>query len=562
MASNEACYFKSSTSTLHPAGPGLALLNISGAPTPPPPSPPLPPGPPPPPAPGPPPPPPPPGTPCQVQAGGCPLLWPAPNGKFNLTAGSAGVTAVLGASFGFACGGGHACGPAELTAAAFARYKQLVLFAGTPPAAAPAGVSALVLGGCDVYVDDPTAALTLTGATDESYELTVPAPAGATNATVRATIHAATPWGAIRALEAFSQLVFWSSSSWSDAATFPATAAGGSYYTVSMLPISITDRPRFPWRGLMLDTSRHWYPVAAILTTLDAMSYNRLNALHWHATDDNSWSLASASLPLFSSKSSFGPQFVYTATDVARVVKFARERGILVFFEFDAPSHSGSWGKAYPNLTTWWPSTGPHPGCIVEPTGKATAALVALTQEYERASQTSACHSWHAVRFLTFALAVCGPEITRSAITHYGGDEVGGIGCWATDPFGRVQAWAKPQGPPLWLAANNTVNTTILLGMFERQVAKSAAAAGVSPVFWADAFKHSAAAGTLTGTPTNAVFQSWSGMDHGDVLRAGFKAISSAGWYLDQSNPGGAATYAFADNWHHMVSEADSSHQI
>lgn len=144
--------------------------------------------------------------------------------------------------------------------------------------------------------------------------------------------------------------------------------------------------------------------------------------------------------------------------------------------------------------------------------------------------------------------------MTRSAITHYGGDEVGNIGCWATDPFGRVQAWAKPQGPPLWLAANKTVNTTILLGIFERQVAKSAVAVGVSPVFWADAFKHSAAAGTLSGTPKNAVFQSWSGMDHGDVLRAGFKAISSAGWYLDQTSPspGGPTTYAFADNWHHM----------
>jgi len=148
-------------------------------------------------------------------------------------------------------------------------------------------------------------------------------------------------------------------------------------------------------------------------------------------------------------------------------------------------------------------------------------------------------------------------EMTQAQVSHYGGDEVGSIGCWATDPFGRVQAWARPQGPPLWLAANNTVNTTILLGMFERQVAKSAAALGVSPVFWADAFKHSAAAGTLAGTPSSAVFQSWSGMDHGDVLRAGFRAISSAGWYLDQTNPGGPPSYSFAENWHHMCAYID-----
>jgi hypothetical protein len=60
-----------------------------------------------------------------------------------------------------------------------------------------------------------------------------------------------------------------------------------------------------------------------------------------------------------------------------------------VYFELDAPSHSGSWGKAYPNLTTWWPQPSMNPGCIVEPTGKAIAALAALTQEYNSASSYS-----------------------------------------------------------------------------------------------------------------------------------------------------------------------------
>ena len=70
------------------------------------------------------------------------------------------------------------------------------------------------------------------------------------------------------------------------------------------------------------DTSRHWYPVESILKTLDAMSYNRLNVLHWHATDDNSWSLSSSSYPQFANKSSFGPQFVYTADDIKAVAKY------------------------------------------------------------------------------------------------------------------------------------------------------------------------------------------------------------------------------------------------
>jgi hexosaminidase len=305
------------------------------------------------------------------------------------------VTAVLDSGFSFDCGGGgSSCGPPELTVA-FARYKKLVLFAGPVgvqrPAAQPRGsLPALVLSGCDVYVADPSAALSLLGDTDESYEIKVPAVAATTLSqqqpgqqskvnSIRAIIHAATPWGAMRALETFSQLVFWNGTAW------PGPGNLGSY-TVSHLPLSISDRPRFPWRGVMLDTSRHWYPVGSILKTLDAMSYNRLNVLHWHATDDNSWSLSSSSYPKFANKSSFGPHFVYSADDIMAVVKYARERGILVYFELDAPSHSGSWGKAYPNLTTWWPKPSMNPGCIVEPTGKAGAALATLTQEYNSAS--------------------------------------------------------------------------------------------------------------------------------------------------------------------------------
>ena len=96
------------------------------------------------------------------------------------------MTAVLDGGFSFACGGGgSSCGPPELTAA-FARYKKLVLFAGPPAGternAAPyhhgAGPpSALSLSGCDVYVADPSAALSLLGDTDESYEIIVPGAA-------------------------------------------------------------------------------------------------------------------------------------------------------------------------------------------------------------------------------------------------------------------------------------------------------------------------------------------------------------------------------------------------
>ncbi|KAL0010807.1 hypothetical protein SO802_005915 [Lithocarpus litseifolius] len=111
---------------------------------------------------------------------------------------------------------------------------------------------------------------------NESYTLTIPTwgPANLTAETV---------WGAMRGLETFSQLVCGD----------PLLVAMGLY---------IWDAPRFAHRGVLLDTSRDYYPVENILRTIGAISVNKMNVFHWHITDSHSFPLLVPSEPDLATK--------------------------------------------------------------------------------------------------------------------------------------------------------------------------------------------------------------------------------------------------------------------
>lgn len=112
----------------------------------------------------------------------------------------------------------------------------------------------------------------------------------------------------------------------------------------------IQDKPQFSYRGVMIDSGRHFLPVDAILTTLRLMSESKLNVLHWHLTDHQSFPLGSEVFPLLPGKGAFSPNAVYSKTDVETVVTFASSLGIRVVPELDIPSHTDSWFKGYPEL--------------------------------------------------------------------------------------------------------------------------------------------------------------------------------------------------------------------
>lgn len=107
--------------------------------------------------------------------------------------------------------------------------------------------------------------------TDESYEVAV-------NGTV-AHVTAASPYGARHALETFAQLVV------EDAAVTNLTSVCGHAGWLLSTPIYIKDAPSYPYRGLMIDTSRHFLPIHMLKHTVDGLAALRLNVLHIHLTD-------------------------------------------------------------------------------------------------------------------------------------------------------------------------------------------------------------------------------------------------------------------------------------
>uniref|UniRef100_A0A336MDZ8 beta-N-acetylhexosaminidase n=1 Tax=Culicoides sonorensis TaxID=179676 RepID=A0A336MDZ8_CULSO len=109
----------------------------------------------------------------------------------------------------------------------------------------------------------------------------------------------------------------------------------------------IDDVPKFNYRGLMLDTSRHYFSVESIKRTIVGMAHSKLNRFHWHLTDSQSFPFVSKYYPELAAHGAYSADEVYTGDDIKDVVEFARVRGVQIVPEIDAPAHAGNgwdWG--------------------------------------------------------------------------------------------------------------------------------------------------------------------------------------------------------------------------
>ncbi|XP_039447520.1 probable beta-hexosaminidase fdl isoform X3 [Culex pipiens pallens] len=171
----------------------------------------------------------------------------------------------------------------------------------------------------------------LTMQTDESYNLSVTHTARS----LVAKVFANSFFGAKHALTTMQQLV------WFD----------DEERVLKILNKAlIEDVPRFNFRGLMLDTSRHYFSVDAIKRTLVGMSHSKLNRFHWHITDSQSFPYVSKHYPQLARYGAYSDREIYTTDDVREVVEYARVRGIQVIPEIDAPAHAGNgwdWGPKH-----------------------------------------------------------------------------------------------------------------------------------------------------------------------------------------------------------------------
>jgi hexosaminidase len=304
---------------------------------------------------------------------------------------------------------------------------------------------------------------------DESYTLDV-TPQGA-------NLKAATVDGAIRGLDTFAQLV--------------APAEKG----FAAPAVHIEDRPRFPWRGLMIDSSRHWMPLPLILRNLDAMAAVKLNVFHWHLADDQGFRVESKKFPALQAKGSDG--HFYTQAELRQVVAYARDRGIRVVPEFDIPGHTLAWLPGMPSIAS---TTGPFQigrtwggfDPILDPTREATYKFLdAFIGEMVR--------------------------IFPDPYFHIGGDEVNPK-TWNNNP--KIKAFMDA----------HKFNPASLQAYFNQRVSKILTKYRRIMIGW-DEVLH-------PDLPTATVIQSWRGNKAlADAAAKGHRAILSWGYYLDHLRP-------------------------
>jgi hexosaminidase len=307
---------------------------------------------------------------------------------------------------------------------------------------------------------------------DESYTLTV-TQAGA-------EIDAVTDVGAMHGLETLVQLV----------------QPNGSGYAIPA--ISIHDKPRFRWRGLMIDCGRHFEPVAVIERTLDGMAAVKLNVFHWHLTEDQGFRMQSHLYPALTAKGSDG--LFYTQEDAKEVVAYARARGIRVVPEFEMPGHSTAWLVAYPEL-----ASGTKPSEIrrefgvsnyaIDPTREATYIFID--------------------RFMTEMA-----QIFPDAYMHIGGDETPAPD-WKTNP--RILAFMK---------AHSLKDNDALQAYFNTRLLTIIARLHKHMMGWDEIL--------TPGLPKDVVVQSWRGQ--ASLIKGakqGYEGVLSAPYYLDGMKPAG-----------------------
>ncbi|KAI0927731.1 hypothetical protein AcV5_008188 [Taiwanofungus camphoratus] len=162
---------------------------------------------------------------------------------------------------------------------------------------------------------------------NEAYNLTVPSDGSA------ATITATSTLGLFRGLTTFGQLWY---------------KYDGTIYAINT-PVTIEDSPAYPYRGLLLDTARNFFPVSDILRTLDAMSLVKINELHWHVTDSQSFPLEVPGYTELAAYGAYSPEMIYSTTDVANIISYAGARGIDVMVEIDTPGHTAIISEAHPD---------------------------------------------------------------------------------------------------------------------------------------------------------------------------------------------------------------------
>jgi hexosaminidase len=255
---------------------------------------------------------------------------------------------------------------------------------------------------------------------------------------------------------------------------------------------TIRDTPRFPWRGLMIDVSRHFIPIDILKRNIDGMEAVKMNVFHWHLSENQGFRIESKKFPKLHEMGS--DAMFYTQDEARDLINYARERGIRVVPEFDMPGHSTAWFVGYPEL-----ASGPGPYGIERKWGVFDPAMDPTNEK--------------TYKFLDELIA----EMTKLFPDHYfhiGGDEVNGKQ-WDVNP--KIQAFMK---------SHNLKNNEALQAYFSGRVQKLVTKHGKAVIGWDEVF--------IPGVPKDIVIQSWRGAASlAQAASQGYQGILSNGYYLD-----------------------------
>ena len=306
---------------------------------------------------------------------------------------------------------------------------------------------------------------------DESYNLLV--------GENKVELAASTPLGILRGVETLLQLIQEDEHGW----IIPA--------------VRVEDHPRFPWRGLMIDVSRHFIPLEVLKRNIDGMAVVKLNTLHLHLSDDEGFRVESRVAPKLQELASDG-QF-YTHDQIRELLSYARERGIRVVPEFDIPGHAVSWLIAHPNIASARPPAHLVRGMSDEVRPPMDPTLEETYQVLDKALGEMA-------------------SLFPDQYFHIGGDEVDG------------RYWDNNEKIQEWMHAHDIKDNHALQTYFNKRVQAILAKQGKHMEGWDEILN--------PDLPKDTLVQSWRGPETlANAARMGFSTILSAGWYLDLMYP-------------------------
>ena len=260
--------------------------------------------------------------------------------------------------------------------------------------------------------------------------------------------------------------------------------------------VKISDYPRFSWRGINIDVSRHWQPADFIRRTLDAMAAVKMNVLHWHLSDDQGFRVESLVYPKLHEIASGGDY--YTQEQIREIVSYARDRGIRVVPEFDIPGHSTALFTAYPELAS----------------AKMDYAIERSIGVFDPSLNPANEKVYEFLEAFITEMSGLFPD----EYFHIGGDEV------------TSRHWNANQEIQKFKTQNNFKSNQDLQAYFNRRVSDILRRRGKKMIGWSEVMHDD--------LPKDTVVQAWQSKPAvPDILRRGFPTILSRGFYLDHMRP-------------------------